>query len=76
MQKYSGDLVMVNAMLHMLQDELDTGSKTIYQEAIEERVHYKKYTIGQFGDIITQYQSWHEYVIEVVKLVFPKTLES
>ena len=29
MQKYIGGPVMVNTMLHMLQDKLDKGSKTI-----------------------------------------------
>ena len=47
--------VMVKTMLHMLQDELDKGSKTIYPESMEARVRYQKYTIKQFWDIIVQY---------------------
>jgi len=42
MQKYIGDPVMVNTMLH---DELDKGSKTIYPEAMEARLRYQKDTI-------------------------------
>ena len=57
MQKYIGGPVMVNTMLHRLQNELDTGSKTIYPDAKEARVRYQKDTIKQFGDIITQYQA-------------------
>ena len=72
---------MVNTMLHMLQDELDTGSKTIYMDDMEARVYYQKDTVKQFGDIITQYQAWHQYVtvkhqVEVVELVFPKNSDS
>ena len=50
---------MVNNMIHMLEDELDKGSNTIYLEAMEERVCYKKDAIKQFGDIITEYNAWH-----------------
>ena len=72
---------MVNTIFHMLQNELDIGSRTIYPDAMEVRVHYQKDTIKQFGDIITQYQAWHQYVtekhqVEVVKLVFPQISES
>lgn len=57
MQKYVGGLVRVKTMLHMLQDELDKGSKTIYLEAMEERFCYQKDTIRHFGDNIAQYQA-------------------
>ena len=40
MKKYNGILVMVNTMLHILKDELDIGSKTIYLDAIVERVRF------------------------------------
>ena len=58
MQKYIGGPIMVNTMLHMLQNELDTGSKTIYLDAMEARVFFQKYTIKEFGDTVTQYQYW------------------
>ena len=45
MQKYIGGPVMVKTMLHMLQDEMDKGSKTIYLETMEARVCYQKDTI-------------------------------
>ena len=81
MKKYNGILVMVSTMLHILKDELDIGSKTIYPDVMEARVCYLKDTINHFADIITQYQAWHEYVtkkhqVKVIKLVFPQTLES
>ena len=40
MQKYIGGPIMVNTMLHMLQNELGTGSKTIYLDDMEARVCY------------------------------------
>ena len=69
---------MVNTMLHMLRDELGISSKTIYLDAMEVRVFYQKDTIKQFGDIISQYQAWHEHLtekhqVEVSELVFPQT---
>lgn len=45
MQKYTGGLVMFKTMLHILQYQLYKGSKTIYPEAMEERVRYQKDTI-------------------------------
>lgn len=62
MQKYIGGPVMVKTMLHMLEDELDKGSKTIYPKSMQARVRYQKDTIKQFGDIIAQYQAWYQYV--------------
>jgi len=38
MWKYIGGPIMVNTMLHMLQIELDTSSKTIYIDVMEARV--------------------------------------
>ena len=81
MQKYIGGHVTVNTMLHMLQNKLDTGSKTIYLDSMEARVCYQKNTIKQFGDVITQYEAWHQYVIEkhqveFSELIFPQTFES
>ena len=69
---------LLNTMLHMIQDESDIGSKTIYPDFMEARVHYQKDTIKQFGDIISAYQAWYDYMIEkhqveVSELVFPQT---
>lgn len=44
---------MVKTMLHMLQNELDIGSKTIYPDAMEVRVCFQKDNIKKFGDTIT-----------------------
>lgn len=81
MKKCIGCHVMVNTMMHMLQDELDTSSRTIYPEFMEARVNYQKDTIKYFEDVITHYQSWNQYVteksqVEVVELVFPQTSQS
>lgn len=50
---------------------------TIYLEAMEARVCFEKDVIRQYGDTITQYQAWYQFVIEdhrgeVTKLVFPQ----
>jgi len=45
MQKYINGPVKVNTMMHMLQNEFDTGSKTIYPDAMEARVCFQKDTI-------------------------------
>ena len=39
---------MVHITFHMLQDELDISSKTIYPDAMEESAHYQKDTIKEF----------------------------
>lgn len=61
----------------MLQNEFDTGSKTIYSDSMEERVYFQKDTIKQFWDTITQYQAWHRYVtekhqVDAIELDFPQ----
>jgi len=43
MQKYIGGLATLDTMLHMLQDELERGFRTIYLEAMEARAHFEKY---------------------------------
>ncbi len=52
MKKYIGGPIKVNTMLYMLQDMLDIGSKTIYPDSMEARVHFHKDTIKHFGDTI------------------------
>ena len=46
-----------------------------------EGVRFEPDIIMQFGDVISQYQVWHQYVIEkhrveVAKLEFPQTQAS
>jgi len=60
----------------MLHDELDRGSKSIYPEAMEARVHFQKDIIKEYVDTIAHCQSWHQFVTqdhgeEVNELVFP-----
>lgn len=48
---------------------------------MEARVYFQPDTIMQFGDIITQYQAWNQYVTEkrqvgVAELEFPQTQAS
>jgi len=45
MQKYIGGPITIKTMLHMLQDELEKGSKTIYPEVMEEIFCYQKHII-------------------------------
>lgn len=53
MKNYIGGPIMVDTMFLMLQNDLDTGSKTIYRDVVEARVYFQKDTIKQFGDTIT-----------------------
>lgn len=49
MQKYIGGPATLRTMLCMLQDELEKGSRNIYLEAMEARVHFQKYITKQLG---------------------------
>ena len=54
------------------------SSKSVYSDAMEARVCLHPNTIVLFGDIITQYNTWHCYVtekhqVEVVEIEFPQT---
>jgi len=65
----------------MLQNDLDTGSKIVYTDAMEARVHFQKDIIKHFRDTITLYQACHQYVIkkqqvELVDLDFSQASES
>ena len=62
MQTYIGGPVTLKTTLRMLQDEMETGSKTKYPDAMEARVHFLQDNIRKFGDIIVQCQAWHQYV--------------
>jgi len=77
MQRYIGGPVQINTMFLLLEKETQTGSNTVYPDAMEARVRFQPETIAQFGDIIAQYKSWHHYVteknqVEVVELEFPQ----
>jgi len=52
-------LTLLRTKLHMLQDELDKGSKSIYLEAMEARVLFHKDIIKDYMDTIAHYQAWH-----------------
>lgn len=56
MQKYIGGPVKVKTMFIMLQNDLDTGSKIMYLDAMKARVFFYKDVVMEFGDTITQYQ--------------------
>lgn len=78
MQLYVARPAMANMKLFLLWNEAQSGSKTIYPDAMEARVRYKPYIPSQFEDITTQYKSWYQYVTtdvqkEVVELKFPQT---
>lgn len=81
MQNFIGGPIQVKTMLFMLQNKLDTSFKTMYPYVVEARVHFQLDTITQFGEIITQYQAWHQYVtekqqVEVIELDFSQTQAS
>ena len=49
MQKYIGGPVMVKTMLHMLQDDMEKGFRTIYPETMEARVALIKTSPNNMG---------------------------
>ena len=78
MHNFIGGWVKVKKMFLMLYNELDTSSKTVYPYSMEARVCFQQDTIKKFGDTITQYQAWHQYVtkkqqVEVVELDLSQT---
>lgn len=81
MQKFIDGPVKVITMLLMLQNDLYTCSKIVYLGAMEAKVSFQQEIVKKFGDIITQYQAWHCYVIEkqqvgVVELDLSQTTTS
>ena len=52
-------LVQMWTMLLMLQKEVETGSKSLYPDAMEDSVRFQPNTITHFGDFIAQYQDWY-----------------
>jgi len=54
MQRYMSGPATLRIMLHVLQDELDRGFRTIYSEAMEARVCFDKDVIKQCGHTIAQ----------------------
>jgi len=76
MQMYIIGLGFLKTKLCMLQEEFDQGSKSVYLEEMEARVHFQKDIIKEYSDTIADYQTWHQFVTEdhrekVDKLVFP-----
>jgi len=68
-------------MLLMLTKGVETGSNSLYLDAMEARVRFHPDTITQFGDVIAQYQAWHQYVtmkhqVEFDDLEFSETQAS
>lgn len=57
MQKYIGGPAKINTMLFLLKKETHTGSKNVYPDAMEARVHYNPNLIGKFEETITQYKA-------------------
>lgn len=77
MQNYIDGPIQIRKMFLFLKRDVKTSSKSLYLDAMEARVPFQLDTIMQFGDVITQYQDWHQYVtrkyqVEVVKLAFPQ----
>ena len=51
-------------MFFLLDKYVKTGSKSLYLDDMEARVHFHPNTIMKFGDVIAQYQDWHRYMIK------------
>jgi len=57
MKMYIFGLALLRTELHMLQDELDRGSKSVYPEEMEERVCFHEEIIKKYVDTIVHYQA-------------------
>lgn len=81
MQNFIDGPIEIRTIFIMLQNELNTSSKTVYPDSMEARVCSHLVSIMQFWDIITQYQAWHLDVtkrqhVEVVELYFTQNQAS
>lgn len=52
MKMYIGGQSTLRIVLHMLQDEMDKGFRTIYPKAMEARVRFKKDVTKWYGNKI------------------------
>ena len=52
MQKFIDGPIKFKTILLMLQNELHTGSKTVYPDAMEARVFFQPYPINHFWEVI------------------------
>jgi len=52
-------LALLKAKLHMLQDDLDQGSKSVYLEAMEAIICFQKDFIKEYMNTISHYQECH-----------------
>jgi len=72
---------LLRTKLHMLQDELDRGSKSVYLEAMEARASFREDIIKEYAATIAHYQAWHLFITkdheeDVDEMVFPQLSES
>lgn len=59
MSMYIIGLALLKAKLHMLQDDLDQGSKSVYLEAMEAIICFQKDFIKEYMNTISHYQECH-----------------
>lgn len=81
MSIYIIDLALLRTKLHMLQDDLNIGSKLVYPDAMEARFCFEKDINKEYEDTISNYQAWNQFVTNdhgegVDELVFPQSSES
>jgi len=50
-------------MMHMLIDDLERGSQTMYPDAMEARIRFQMDVTAKHTDTVKDYQSRHQYVI-------------
>lgn len=81
MQTYIVNLALLKTKMCMLQDEFNQGSKLVYLEEMEARVHFQKDFIKEYIDTIMHYQAWHQFITEDHRdkddeMVFPQSSKS
>lgn len=78
MKNYIGGPIQINTMFLLLKKETQNGSKSVYPDFMESRVHFHLNPITQFGEFITQYKAFHLNVtenlqVELVEMEFTQT---
>lgn len=54
-------------MMHMLSNDLGICAKSVYRDAMEERVHFHKDVTIEYADTITYYQACHEFAPSIIE---------
>jgi len=77
MHQYVVGSAALKTMMHMLADELERGTRSMYPDVTEARVRFQQDVTIKHANTITDYQAWHQFATvnhheDVEELVFPQ----